>query len=140
MSNPIEDLRALANLVPSYGDALRRIADELDNQHKPKAPLAIDVEPGEVLVNHANVEALGLEVIAAYLDLQSKRAEILAICGSSDRGPGLMLRANEETLYIDEARKGEATTVYFPSLNGWDVHCAELSRYTAAICFTKRRD
>lgn len=93
----------------------------------------IKVTRGAVSVNEAHIHREGPGVVAIYLDLNSKRADIL--CTGSNGFPSVTLGANNETLHLDETKDPESLTeVEFTGYPGWRVFSADLARYTLAVC------
>lgn len=90
---------------------------------------------GAVLVNEGYVHRRGDNVVAAYVDLKSKRAEYAGAIYEGGKPPVICLDASEETLHIDESKKGETTLVEFPDFVGWTVFSAHVSKYTLAVVF-----
>ncbi len=97
----------------------------------------VQLDAGEVCVNQFNIEARSDNVVAIYGDLHTKRAVVEGHINSDDM-PGILLGATFETLKTDEAKAGQSTAVYFPTFKGWRVHCADVSRYTVAVCLVKQ--
>lgn len=107
------------------------------------------IEPGEIQVNDgALVVARGKKVIALSIDLKSKYAVVDCTTSSGNVNkagkhtftPGIHLGATENTLFIDELRKGNPTQITFPSLKNWRVHSTYIGRYTLDVCLTKEPD
>lgn len=103
-----------------------------------RTKLDLVVDQGEVVVGGgAWIEQPGDRVVAGMLDLGTKRAELCGYGYFPDDGPSLCLCAGPDTLGIDEAQKGKMTMVRFPKFIGWQVHCADVARYTVSFCLIK---
>jgi len=96
------------------------------------------VHQGAVRVNVAHRHASGPRCVAVYVDLHSKYAEIGCLMSGDDCAPGVVLDANAETLHLARGHKRtEGTEISFPEYRGWQVFCADLARYTLAVCLVK---
>lgn len=88
---------------------------------------------GSIKVNHGYVHRRGEGCVCIYVDLESKRAEYGGVIFSDNKAPLVMLYDNDETLHIDEAKKGEPTLLAFPEYKGWRAFSGHVARYTLAI-------
>lgn len=90
---------------------------------------------GAMVINDAFIVGAGDNVLAVEVDMKSKYGRIGSF-GSDNRIPLVYVWATEESIGIRGDRE-EPTRVSFPSLKGWGVFAARLSKYTISICFTK---
>jgi hypothetical protein len=97
--------------------------------------VTIAISNGEVIINHAWIDAESPDVVAICVDMDTKRPEIIA--QSYSDVPGLLLSANEGTFYTNADKAGTPTHVTFPGFSGWTVHCADVARYTIHVCLTR---
>ena len=88
---------------------------------------------GAVVVNDAYCHRRGDKIVAIYVDLASKRAEYGGASSGEDIAPMILLVGNEETLHINEEKRGETTLIEFPEFVGWNVFAAHVARYTLAV-------
>ena len=84
----------------------------------------------------ALIERQGKDVIAASIDMRSKRA-VLYGNGLNDY-PIILIGADEDTLNLKKGKEKELTEIAFPELRGWRIWTANISRYTLFICFTRK--
>lgn len=92
---------------------------------------------GAVIVNGGYVNARGDGVVAASFDLTTKYADVAAHTSDENDVPGIML-GDKNAIHINEDRKKVMTHIVFPQYAGWNIHCADIGRYTLSICFVKR--
>lgn len=90
------------------------------------------IEPGEVVVNDVHLVIDYPDVKIWEVDLASKYAEIFAFTGD-----GVLLRANERTLYVDKSLPGVPTAL-INDLNDTWVTIAECARYTCRVVAYQR--
>lgn len=94
---------------------------------------------GAPIVNDGYIHARGDSVVAIYIDMRSKRCRVGAT-GGGDDGPKIEIEADGDgaSLHLDESQPRDAVTwIALPEFIGWQVFCAELSRYTLAVCLVK---
>jgi hypothetical protein len=95
------------------------------------------VSQGAPVVNDGYIHAAGADIVAIYIDLKSKRCEVVAT-GGGDGIPSVWVGANEESLHLNQdADRASMTEIAFPEYDGWDVFSATCSRYTLAVCLTR---
>lgn len=92
------------------------------------------IVPGEIVVNDG-VEVPGKYKVLVF-DLVSKYAEILS-WGCEDNYPTIQLWADEDTLNVDELKKGYPTELKFTAHKGWRVLSASIGRYTLTVVLEK---
>jgi len=92
-------------------------------------------EQGAVRVNVSYVERDYGDCLLIYVDLHSKRANLLCIGSGDDCGPSMYLVADENSLHLDETKaRDEPTCIEFHHHKGWSVFCANgTARYTFAL-------
>lgn len=80
------------------------------------------------------------EVVTFFVDLDSKYCEVIATGGNlDDEGPIIHIGETERSLHLGPPDNPDCgTAIQFPEFHGWDVHAADLSRYTLAVALTKR--
>lgn len=93
-------------------------------------------EQGCVRVNAAHIHRTGNGIVAVYVDLHSKRAMLCYTGSGDDEPPSITLKADENTLHLDESKPRESMTTFdFPEYPGWRVFAADVpGRYTLAVC------
>lgn len=93
-------------------------------------------EQGVVRVNAAHIHRATEGIACIYLDLHSKRAELIGVGSGDDSAPCVYLGANENTLHVGDSLPRENwTEVRFPDFVGWRVFAADgPARYTLAVC------
>lgn len=100
----------------------------------------IKVQTGAIFVNHALIDD-NTELKLVHVDLKSKRAEVFGFFGGEgDEIPEIHLKANSETLHFDETNPQALTTIFFPEFKGWDIHTAEIGRYTLYVVFKREKN
>lgn len=96
-------------------------------------------EQGRPLVNTdkgAHVIAESADVLLIVVDMASERCEVGATATGSGCAPEIFITCNEDSLHLG-TEGDNCTALRFPTLVGWDIFCAECSRYTLSICFHK---
>jgi hypothetical protein len=81
---------------------------------------------GSVFVQDAYVEARGEDVVAIFVNTETKRP-----FGGGSTGAGIFLWTSEDD---------KLTIIRFPEFDGWDAHCSEGSRYGVAVCLVRRKE
>ena len=94
-------------------------------------PVKLEIEVGQILVNHAWVLQSSRNIALIEIDMASKYAELSAT-GESMGIPSIFFTANDATLHDNKDSK-KYTIVRLPKYEGWSIFCAECSRYTARI-------
>jgi len=104
-------------------------------EHK---PVVVDIiHSGSPVVNGGIVYRDGQDVIALAVDLESKRCRVTSF-GFMDGVPNVGISADEYSIYLDEAKpRDEDTHIAFPEYAGWSIWCADISKYTLAVCLTR---
>lgn len=79
------------------------------------------------------------EVVTFYVDLDSKHCRVTGSGGETeDEGPMIFISETENSLHLGPATDKECDTVIqFTEFPGWNVHAAQLSKYTLAVALTK---
>ena len=98
---------------------------------------------GAVRVNAASAFMASENIMLVYVDLHSKRAEVMASGNGNDRfPPSIMFCANENTLHLDEAKPREdLTEIWFPTLIGWKIFSVDgPGRYTVSVAFYRENN
>ena len=110
------------------------------NEPKPVA-LRI-VNQGAVLVNSACIWREADDIVCIYVDLSSKRAEVVCTGSSPIYPPSVYLGANEETLHLDEEKPRDAIAIIeFPDYIGWRVFATSGPvRYTLGVVLVRDTD
>lgn len=100
---------------------------------------------GAIKVNRTFVDRKSRNILTVELDMGSKYVEISST-GEDNYIPNICLCANKRSLYLKEKYrnkqidKKEPTLISFSELIGWDIFCAETSKYTVRICFVKKKN
>ena len=94
-------------------------------------------DQGAAIINHGWIQSLGETVVAIGVDMRSKRC-IIGASGSDGEVPLIVIDTNSESLHLKKGNEGELTVVTFPDFKGWSVWCADIARYTVAVCLIKR--
>lgn len=109
-----------------------------EQTHRTGDVLPIEIKAGAVRVSHAYVHMAAESILLVYIDMHSKRADLIGTFTAGDSTPGVMLGADEHTLHLDETKDREALTdVGFPTLKGWRIFCASAARYTVSVTLYK---
>lgn len=95
--------------------------------------LKIEVHAGSVIVNGAWIQQDGADVKAVGVDLSTKRAEI----SYTSDVPEIGLDVGCGSLHGSGVHG--VTILRFPTLVGWQIWSADVSRYTVHICFVRSR-
>ncbi len=107
-------------------------------KRKSEVELRIDMQGGPI-VNCGYVHHAGRDVAAVEIDMKSKHCAV-SMTGSSDDIPLVMLSPTERSLHLTQGKDAEPTAICFPGFYGWDIFCAEVSRYTLLICFVRQAE
>jgi len=95
-------------------------------------------QQGAPIVNHGYITRKYPDVATAYIDMRSKYCEHECTISGSDETCGICIGTNERSLYLDESKSREdSTMIKFPQFVGWNIFSVDSSRYTIAICFVK---
>lgn len=79
------------------------------------------------------------DVVLLLVDLKSKYCETMGTVFDNNEGPGIMIAANERSLYLDETKDiEEDTTIMFPGCKDYEVFASGIGRYTLVVCLVKR--
>lgn len=92
------------------------------------------IQQGSVLVNEGCVYRRGDGIVALAIDMRTKRGQVTGSLCLCDDSPGVSLGVSEDSINHDESKKDIDTDIVFPEFKGWNVWCAEYSRYTVAVC------
>ena len=98
------------------------------------------VERGAPVVDNGIVYRKGKTVVALALNMRSKYCTVCAKCGISDGIPGIIIEATDESLHLDNTKKGADTFIEFPEYKGWSVHSADGGRYTVSVCLVRDKE
>lgn len=101
-----------------------------------KLNFKIETRGGPIL-NEGIVIAKGNNILAASIDMESKRCEIDGETTDDNNCPVFMIGKNNDTLHLTKGKENEWTIISFPDLAGWDIFCSDISRYTMRVCFVK---
>ncbi len=93
------------------------------------------IRQGAPVANDAWIMSQHGNLAAVFVDMKSKYCEVDAFW-SGDFGPGLFIGARKDSLHLHRRQKGH-TELVFTELRGWEIWCAEISRYALNICFIK---
>jgi len=76
--------------------------------------------------------------VAIGVDMKDKRCEVTGHVSDPDRGPGICIEIGEEE---QGKSKGifKPTIVYFPEYKDYTVWCADVSKYTVAVCLIRKK-
>lgn len=86
------------------------------------------IAPGEIRVNAVDAILNEANVKVWHVDLHSKYAAILSLSDEE-----VLLYAADDTIKVDESRRGTPTALVLPDLgDGWSV-IAECARYTCRV-------
>lgn len=97
-------------------------------------------QQGAPAVNFGWVHKLGKGIVAIGIDLQSKYCNLMACTNGDSDGPGVILVADKNTLYLKRGKSVEELTwIQFPEYQGWNIWCAQIGRYTLSICLIKEK-
>lgn len=91
---------------------------------------------GGPIANDAYILEKGDRVAAVLVDFETKYCEIFATGGNGEN-PNICIGCSENSLHYKEGLKDDITEISFPKFTGWNIFCAEFSRYSLYICFTK---
>lgn len=80
-----------------------------------------------------HIHRKGQGVVCIYFSLISKRAVFSGAYECDDRGPLVELYADEETLHVDDSKKGTSTLILFPEYVGWSVFSGSVSKSTLRL-------
>lgn len=96
------------------------------------------VVQGGPRVNGGKVVAIGLDVAAVVIDMESKHCDIATTSTSDNGEPQLFLDVNQgAALHLTPGKEREITCVRLPDFKGWDLWCVEVSRYSLLACFVR---
>ncbi|MCO8325956.1 hypothetical protein ABEG10_23170 [Burkholderia cenocepacia] len=96
---------------------------------------------GAPRVSHTYIAKQADGIVAFFLEMHSKRCEIVCMGSDADGTPIVDIEAGEHGLHLDESKpKDSFTEVRFPDLKGWSVHSTGSGRYTIAICMIRNID
>ncbi|MFA6355403.1 MAG: hypothetical protein WCW65_03190 [Candidatus Paceibacterota bacterium] len=101
--------------------------------------LKIEIEQqGAPVVNCGWILKEYKDVATVEIDMRSKYCEYECSIGGSDGTCGIGIGTSERSLYLDESKPREHSTIInFPQFVGWNIFAVVSSRYTVAICFVK---
>lgn len=103
-------------------------------------------EQGAVRVNESHAIDYHENIKMLHVDLKSKRAQVdlfgsdwsSSVTGDTIHIPFVRLSATDETLHLDNSKdRSSVTELSFPDLVGWDILCADITRYTLTIFLKK---
>ena len=123
---------------PFLGNITRRQSRYIWRAANAPAPdPELKVVPGEIIVNDAHIFGGNGSAVALVIDLKSKYARFLSDEIDWDGVPCVDLVADEETLKVDEKRKGMPTHLRLMGYRGWKIFQADVSRYTLRVTLLK---
>lgn len=104
-----------------------------------KTPIKV-LEQGAPILNNDYAYMLmgGAGAVCFFVDLDSKHCELFGTCRGDQNTPELIIGATSETSTVHGNDRDAFTRISFPEFSGWDVHCANISRYTIAVALSKR--
>lgn len=93
---------------------------------------------GEILLDNKLYHSLieHDDVVTFSISMDSKNCKVGAHIYDNEV-PGLVLCANEETLYLNEKKKGVATIVMFTKFKGKTIRSVSSHRYTVNVTLVK---
>ena len=96
---------------------------------------------GAPRMSHTYIAKQADGIVAFYLEMHSKRCEIVAMGSDADETPVIDISAGDHGLHLDESKPKDAITeVRFPDFKGWSIHSTSSGRYTIAICMIRNVD
>lgn len=94
---------------------------------------------GAPVVNNGYVEQIGENVVAISIDLRSKYCDVISSFSSSNGSCGVLLAANERSLYLHKTKERDSfTQIEFPDFKNWSVFAWYLGRYTLNVCLVNK--
>ena len=95
-------------------------------------------QQGAPAINNGYVVEVGERVVALSVDLTSKYCNVSSSFSGSKGECGVVLRASERSLYLNEkSNREDITIIEFPDFEGWNVFAYYLGRYTLNVCLIK---
>lgn len=102
-------------------------------------PITI-VNQGKPVVNHAAIYRRGDGVVAAFVDLGSKRCQPAGTEWTDGEAPVIGIEHVEGTsLHPHKTAEGD-TSIRFDDFAGWTVWSSSISRYELFVCLVKQED
>lgn len=94
---------------------------------------------GAIEINQAYIHQRSETVVAIFIDMKTKRADILSVGCDDNNNPTIMLEANEESVFLKkDVEREKPTEISFPEFKNWDVWSVNVSKYTVFVCLVKR--
>ena len=95
-----------------------------------------------VNVDNAHLHAGGGDCVAIYVDMRSKRCDIVTADADEDGIPTIYLQATDGSLHLDDTKGRDSFTIFaLPEFKGWEFFVAEAGgRYTLRLVLTKGKD
>ena len=104
----------------------------------PTTPIEVLSGSVEINDNRAYIYKRGDDILLLIIDCETKNAQVEYIGADGDIPEvGVAYPREDVDPYEDEDH--DATTVLFVDLKGWNVHMAEVSRYTLSVCLIRNR-
>lgn len=122
------------------GDFGPTCQEEMDA--KDQTPFEIRTQGAPVMSHtYGYLTKRGDDVVAFYIDLNSRGCEVVATGSDGEHSPPLLyIGATEWASGLKPGCDPESsyTELAFPGYEGWDVFTATISKYTMAVCLTRR--
>lgn len=102
--------------------------------------MELNITVGNIKVNDAVLFKEGSNIVALYVDLKAKHAELLAVGSDGEEDgfvPCIMLCASPNTLEHEGHKENAPTTIYFPEYKNWNIFAAQVCKYSVAVTLTK---
>lgn len=107
----------------------------------------LHIEPGEIKIdeNAAHILVENPDVVVVSITMESKYVDV---CGHTSggmigtdcvSGPGIILGANERTLYKDDAHKDKFTMIVFPDYADWECLADSTGRYDVIVVLVRKK-
>lgn len=96
------------------------------------------IEQGAPNVNEAYIFCHDENMVALYVDMDSKYCEVSGITEDTDGNPAFFIASNEHSLYLSENDPEQETFISFPEFNDYTVFSCSAARYTIAVCLVKK--
>ena len=94
---------------------------------------------GSPIVNGGLVYEISENIVALDIDLKSKYCDVMSSFNGSDGSCGVLLAANERSLYLNDlVDKDSFTEIEFSDFKNWSVFAWYLGRYTLNVCLIRK--
>ena len=101
-------------------------------------PIFQIVEQGAPRINDASIVKEGEGFVAISIDFHSKYCEVIFHTSGSDVPPGIVIGANNNSLYLDKNQPSDkATEIVFPRWPTYHVFASCLAKYTLQVCLVE---